>query len=176
MKYGKLDFELVADHPELVAEKLYEASALCGISKELQVAEINAELADTEAFCDAYDIGLDVSANCVIVKAKRAERTWYAAIVVLATDRADVNKTIKKHLDARKLSFAPMDEATELTSMEYGGIAPIGLPSDWPILIDEKIPTLKHVIIGSGIRGSKIILSGETLTKVGNVQVIDLAI
>ena len=66
-------------------------------------------LADTAAFCEHYDIGLGVSANCVIVEAKRADRVWYAACMVLATTRADVNGVVRKHLDARKISFASMD-------------------------------------------------------------------
>jgi hypothetical protein len=48
--------------------------------------------------------------------------------MVLATDRADVNRTVRKHLDVRKISFASMDEAVSRTGMEYGGITPIGLP------------------------------------------------
>ena len=67
---------------------------------------INPGLADTAAFCEHYDIGLDVSANCVVVEARRAERVWYAACVVLATTRADVNGIVRKHLGARKISFA----------------------------------------------------------------------
>ena len=62
-----------------------------------------------------------------------------AACMVLATDRADVNKAVRKHLDVRKISFAPMDEAVSQTGMEYGGITPVGLPPDWPILVDAAV-------------------------------------
>ena len=51
-----------------------------------------------------------------------------AACLVLASDRADVNKTVRKRLDVRKISFAAMDDAVTRTAMEYGGITPIGLP------------------------------------------------
>ena len=71
---------------------------------------------------------LDESANCVVVAAKRGGETRYAACMVLATTRADVNGVVRRHLDARKASFAPMDEAVGLTGMEYGGITPVGLP------------------------------------------------
>jgi prolyl-tRNA editing enzyme YbaK/EbsC (Cys-tRNA(Pro) deacylase) len=52
-----------------------------------------------------------------------------AACLVRATDRADVNRVIRKRLDVRKISFAAMDDAVRETAMEYGGITPIGLPS-----------------------------------------------
>ena len=106
---------------------------------QVLVAPIDAELADTAAFCEAYGVALDESANCVIVAGRRGEVTRYAACVVLATTRADVNGVVRKLLDARKASFAPMDDAVELTGMEYGGITPIGLPADWPILVDARV-------------------------------------
>ena len=62
-----------------------------------------------------------------------------AACLVLASDRADVNKTVRKHLDVRKISFASMEDAVAQTGMEYGGITPVGLPADWPILVDTAV-------------------------------------
>src|SRR6266540_3022044 len=90
---------------------------------QIMVAPIDPDLADTAAFCEAYGVAMDESANCVI----------------LATTRADVNGIVRKYLDARKASFAPMDEAVRLTGMEYGGITPIGLPESWPILVDSRV-------------------------------------
>lgn len=99
-----------------------------------------------------------------------------AACVVLATDRADVNKTVRKHLDLRKLSFASTAEAVEQTSMEYGGITPIGLPAGWPILIDEAVAATSWVVVGSGIRGSKIALPGPALAELPGATVLPLAV
>jgi prolyl-tRNA editing enzyme YbaK/EbsC (Cys-tRNA(Pro) deacylase) len=143
---------------------------------QVLVAEIDPELADTAAFCAAYEVGLDVSANCVIVAGRRGDVTRYAACIVLATTRADVNGVVRRHLDARKASFAPMDDAVALTGMEYGGITPIGLPKDWPILVDSRVIAMPHVIIGSGLRGSKIALAGPALGALPGAEVIkDLA-
>ena len=139
------------------------------------VSEIDPNLADTAAFCEHYEIGMNISVNCVIVEAKRGDRTWYAACLVLATSKADVNGAIRKTLDARKVSFAPMDVATSLTHMEFGGITPIGLPSDWPILIDGQVMQHEIVIVGSGIRGSKILIEPERLQSLSNVRVLDIA-
>ena len=77
---------------------------------------------------------------------------------MLASTRADVNGLVRKRLNARKASFAPMDDAVALTGMEYGGITPIGLPDDWPVLVDAAVAAAEAVVIGSGIRGSKLAL------------------
>jgi len=140
---------------------------------QIEVAEIDPTLADTAEFCQRYEVSPDVSANCVVVAGKRGDETRYAACVVLATTRADVNGVVRRRLDARKVSFASMDDAVERTAMEYGGITPVGLPDTWPILIDSAVVHTDHVIVGSGIRGSKLWLPGSALAALANAEVID---
>ena len=94
------------------------------------------------------------------------------ARVVLATTRADVNGLVRRHVDARKATFAPMDVAVAQTGMEYGGITPIGLPGHWPLLIDAAVATAPHVVVGSGLRRSKLILPGAALATLPVAQVI----
>jgi prolyl-tRNA editing enzyme YbaK/EbsC (Cys-tRNA(Pro) deacylase) len=142
-------------------------------AEQVMVAPIDAELADTAAFCEAYGVRMEESANCVIVAGRRGETTRYAACVILATTRADVNGVVRKLLDARKASFAPMDDAVRLTGMEYGGITPIGLPASWPVLVDARVVATPHVIIGSGVRHSKIAIAGPALGALPGAQVIE---
>ncbi len=137
------------------------------------VAEIDPDLPDTQAFCEHYQVGLDRSANCVILAARREGRSWFAACVVLATTRADVNGIAKRHLGASKLSFADMESATQGSGMEYGGITPIGLPADWPLLIDERVVAIDSVIVGSGLRRSKILVPGRALAELPSVSVLE---
>ena len=59
--------------------------------------------------------------------------------------------------------------------MAYGGITPIGVPADWPILVDAQIADDRWMIIGSGIRGSKISIRGTDLAKLPNAEVLPLA-
>jgi prolyl-tRNA editing enzyme YbaK/EbsC (Cys-tRNA(Pro) deacylase) len=169
VELGKLTFVPASDAPELVAEPVRPH-----LQGGLWVSEIDPGLADTAAFCEHYGIGLDISANCVVVEARRAERTWHAACLVLATTRADVNGVVRKHLGARKVSFAPMDTAVSLTGMEYGGITPVGLPADWAVLIDVNVMDQERVIIGSGIRGSKLLAATEVLASLPGAEVMPL--
>lgn len=140
-----------------------------------EVASIDPTLADTEAFCAAYDVAPEASANCVIVAARRAGETTYAAVMVMATDRADINGVVRKHLGARKISFAPHDDAVTLTGMEFGGITPIGLPPEWPVLVDAAVVAAGAVVIGSGLRRSKLILDGAALAGLPTAEILALA-
>lgn len=140
-----------------------------------EVATIDASVADTEAFCTAYDVSPAASANCVVVAGKRAGEVTYAAVMVLATDRADINGVVRKHLGVRKISFAPHDDAVSLTGMEFGGITPIGLPPEWPVLVDSAVVAAGEVVIGSGLRSSKILLDGAALADLPTAEVLDLA-
>jgi prolyl-tRNA editing enzyme YbaK/EbsC (Cys-tRNA(Pro) deacylase) len=171
---GSLRTAPALTRPELVAESVADALRAWPDSADFVLAaEIDPELADTAAFCAAYDVGLDESANCVVVSGKRAGEVRYAACVVLATTRADVNGAVRRYLDVRKASFAPMELAVAETGMEYGGITPIGLPSGWPVLIDSRVVATPRVIIGSGLRRSKIVLPGAALAKLPGAEVID---
>ncbi len=150
------------------------AAALTGWSgSPLYVAPIDPALSDTAAFCEHYDVPMAASANCVIVTGKRGGLQRWAAAVVLATTRADVNGLIRRRLDVRKVSFADTAAAVELTGMEYGGITPIGLPGYWPILVDHAVVDAGPVIIGSGIRASKILVDGAALALLPGAEVID---
>ncbi|MFE0461579.1 YbaK/EbsC family protein [Kitasatospora sp. NPDC058965] len=130
------------------------------------------EQADTAAFCAAYDTPPELSANCVVVAAKRGGELTLAACVVLATTRLDVNQSVRKHLGARKASFAPMDTAVAGTGMEYGGITPVGLPAGWPLLVDAAVAAAPHVLIGSGRRRGKLILPGAALAELPGAEVL----
>ncbi|WP_436760045.1 YbaK/EbsC family protein [Streptosporangium sp. V21-05] len=181
MAIGTLDWTSAAGRPDLLAEPVARAigefGELAGGGEPggITVAEIDPELADTAAFCERYGVGMGESANCVIVAARRAGETRYAACMVLATTRADVNGVIRRHLDARKISFAPMDDAVALTGMEYGGITPLGLPEDWPVLVDEAVAAHPEVVIGSGVRRSKLAVSGSLLAGLKTARVLHLA-
>jgi prolyl-tRNA editing enzyme YbaK/EbsC (Cys-tRNA(Pro) deacylase) len=80
---------------------------------------------------------------------------------------------VRRHLAVRKASFEPMEDAVSHTGMEYGGITPIGLPADWPILIDARVAGTPYVVIGSGVRHSKVIIPGAALAALPNAEVLD---
>jgi prolyl-tRNA editing enzyme YbaK/EbsC (Cys-tRNA(Pro) deacylase) len=170
---GSLTVLRAVDHPELLADPVAKALAALPDPGDVGVVAIDPDLADTAAFCEAYGSPLDASANCVVVAGKRAGEERFAACLVMATTRADVNGVIRRTLDVRKASFAPMDTAVELTGMAYGGITPVGLPADWPLLIDPAVAAAPELVIGSGIRGSKLLIPGPTLALLPSAEVVE---
>ncbi|WP_375489985.1 YbaK/EbsC family protein [uncultured Jatrophihabitans sp.] len=168
---GNLDWQPATD--TLVAEPVAAALRTLAGRDAVLAAPIDPDLADTAEFCARYGVSLAESANCVIIAGRRGDITRYAACMVLATTRADVNGVVRKRLDARKASFAAMDDAVALTGMEYGGITPIGLPADWPVLVDAAVLAHDAVVIGSGLRRSKIALPSALLAELPGAEVID---
>lgn len=166
-----LDTAPAADRPELLAAPV--RAALSAYPGAVLSAPIDAAVSDTGAFCDTYGVPLAASANCVVVTGKRDGEQRWAAALILATTRADVNGAIRRRVDVRKISFAAMDEAVQRTGMEYGGITPLGLPTDWPVLVDAAVLTAGPVIIGSGIRGSKIVIDGADAGLLPGAEVIE---
>jgi prolyl-tRNA editing enzyme YbaK/EbsC (Cys-tRNA(Pro) deacylase) len=168
---GSLQWVPAADRPDLLGEPV--AAALAAVCGPAWVAEIDEDLADTAAFTEAYGVPLEASANCVVVAARRAGETTLAACLVLATTRADVNGLVRRHLGARKASFAPQDVAVAESGMAYGGITPIGLPSSWPLLLDAAVAGGELLVVGSGIRGSKLAVPGAVLAGLPGAVVLD---
>lgn len=168
---GTLDWQPLA--AELVAAPVAAAVATWSRAQDLRTAPIDPDLADTAAFCERYDVAPEDSANCVVIAGRRGETLSYAACVVLATTRADVNGVVRRRLGAKKASFAAMDDAVARSGMEYGGITPIGLPDGWPVLIDRAVLDRDVVVIGSGLRRSKIALPPDALADLPTAEVID---
>jgi prolyl-tRNA editing enzyme YbaK/EbsC (Cys-tRNA(Pro) deacylase) len=156
--HGNLDWKPLLDHLDLVAAPVADA-ARAGLVPSAQVAAIDGTLADTAAFCAAYDVGLEHSANCVVVLGRRGETRTRAAVMVLGTDRADVNRIVRKHL-----------------GMTSGGITPVGLPEDWPVLVDQAVATSELLVIGGGVRDAKLLVSGAELAALPGTEVLELRV
>lgn len=160
------------DHPELVAPSV--AAALTGWpgSAEVAVVDIDPALADTAAMSEAYGISMTASGNCVVVAGARAGDERIAACVVRADTRVDVNALVRKLLDVRKASFLPMERAVAETGMEYGGITPLGLPDGWRVLVHDALLDEPVVVVGSGVRRSKLLVPGPLLADLPGAEVV----
>ena len=130
------------------------------------------DLADTAAFCAAYGFALEDSANTIIVIGKSSPPV-FAACVVLATHRLDVNRTVRDHMGARKASFAPAEETRSITGHEIGGVTVFGLPDVLRILVDAAVMQRPRIVLGGGSRSWKVIASPSILLALPNVAVIE---
>ncbi len=137
-----------------------------------EIIACDPELADTAVFCRKYGYAMDRSANTILVRSKTGERK-FAACIVLSTCRLDVNKTIRKRLGARKVSFASPDETRELTGMELGGVTALNLPATLPLWVDSRVMECPEIILGGGNRSSKIIVDPAILRTLPQMETVD---
>jgi prolyl-tRNA editing enzyme YbaK/EbsC (Cys-tRNA(Pro) deacylase) len=171
---GRLAAVSALSRPDLLADRVVRAIQGLGaeFAADTWVAQIDPEHADTATLVALYGVSAAASGNCVLVGGRRGGHERVAACVVPATTRADVNGLVRRRLDVRKASFLPVERAVSASGMEYGGITAIGLPSDWPVLLDAALVELAAVVIGSGVRRSKLILPGRLLASLPQVEIV----
>jgi len=168
--FDHCDLAPAAHHPEFLAPTV--TAALPSVPSA-QVFEIDPDLADTAALCAAYNLPLENSANCVIILGRRADTEKAVACLALATTKVDVNNLVRRRLDVRKCSFAPMDWAVSTTGMEYGAITPVGLPEGMPLWIDPRVLAAGQVCIGAGRRTSKLVLDASELLRLPGAEAVE---
>jgi prolyl-tRNA editing enzyme YbaK/EbsC (Cys-tRNA(Pro) deacylase) len=153
-------------------QKVVEALQQLDVPYELLTIE--PEFSDTAAFCQQYGYPLEQTCNTIIVTSKRGPKK-YAACVVLAHTKLDVNQRAKNLLETAKASFAAADETIALTGMQVGGVTPFALPDDLPLYVDEQVMQPEWVILGGGGRGLKIKITPEVFNSLGAQIVSGLA-
>ena len=137
-----------------------------------EVLACDPDLADTAAFCAHYGFAVEQAANTILVASRKVTPAKYAACVVLATTRLDVNKKVSELLAVRRLSFADAETTMEVTGMMIGGVTAFGL-GDLPVYIDAAVMEQPRVGMGGGNRSSKLLLDPKELTKLPNVVVVE---
>lgn len=174
--FEQLQLEPALQRPDLVpasTTELLQAWHGTVPASEVLVTPIDPEFAGSAEFCERYGVPPELGANCVVVEAVRGENRFLAACLVPIHTRADLNKTVRKLLDVRRVSFAPLEEVLQVTGMEYGGITPVGLPVNVRILIDARVVVLDRLIIGGGYRTSKLLVPGKFLAELPHAQVVE---
>lgn len=141
---------------------------------EYEIVPCDPDLADTAQFCEAYGYSMDDSANTILVVGK-SDPPVYAACIVLASTRLDVNKVVRKRLGVKKASFADGEATIAMTGMQIGGVTPFGLPDDVPVWVDARVMERDRIILGGGSRDRKVLAPPTILTAIGAEVVDDLA-
>lgn len=170
---GSLSSTPAAEQRGLIATPVHAALEAAGLLHDVGVVAIDPALSDTAATAEAYNIPAPALANCVVVAGRRDGAERVAACLVLASTRADVNGVVRRRLDVRKASFLPLDDAVTRTGMEYGGITPVGLPTEWPVLVDAAVLDQPIVVIGAGVRAAKLLLAGSTVARLPGVEIVE---
>jgi prolyl-tRNA editing enzyme YbaK/EbsC (Cys-tRNA(Pro) deacylase) len=148
--------------------------AVAGIGG-VEVVDCDPDLADTADFCAAYGYRLDESANAILVIGKAARQDVppvFAACVVLASTRLDVNRAVRKRLGTKKASFAPPEVTAAITGMAIGGVTPFALPAGLPLWIDARVMSCDRIVVGGGSRAAKVVGPPSMLLAVPGAEVV----
>lgn len=160
------------EHLDLLSAPVTDALRSWPHVDQVEIAAIDPAIADTQALVEASDVELEDCANCIVVLGQRAGEERIAACLVLGTARADVNRTVRKAMNVRRISFLSMDRAVQESTMEYGGITPLGLPDDWAVLVDPAVLERERIVVGAGVRAAKLRLPGALADRLPGAQVV----
>ena len=156
--------------PSDIDDTVISALERLGVAYEL--IQIDPDFADTAQFCEKYGYPMDYSGNTIIVASKRGEKK-YCACIVQASQRLDVNKTVRGLMGVSRASFASAEETAELTGMMIGGVTPYALPADLAVYADHNLLSAEYVILGSGSRSSKLKVSPAEMSKIPCLEFIE---
>lgn len=97
-------------------------------------------------------------------------------MALIAGDRQISWPALRRYLAQSRLTLATEGEVRTVTGYERGAVAPFGLPRPMRVLADESIFTHAAVSLGSGVRGTAVIMaSGDLRRALGEVEVVDLS-
>ena len=158
------------------AEHLPAGVAAQLLEQEVLVFAVGDEHSDTAQFSERYGCACDDCANTIVLRYRKDGADHYAAVVTLGSNRLDVNGAVKQCLGAQRLSFAKREEATELTAMEFGGITAFGLPDGMRVLVDAAVMQRAFVVMGAGVRKTKLLLAPALLRSLPQVDIAALTL
>ncbi len=94
-------------------------------------------------------------------------------VMVLAAGPEQISwRNLRRYLGQSRLTTATEEEVRQVTGYERGAVGPFGLPAPMRILADEQVFVPDEVSIGSGIRGTTVILKTADLRRaLGNVEI-----
>ncbi len=88
----------------------------------------------------------------------------YAMALIAGPDQI-AWKALRRHFGQSRLTMASEEEVLRITGYPIGAVSPFGMLTPLPVLIDESVTAQEEVSIGSGVRGTTIILRVADLLK-----------
>ena len=79
---------------------------------------------------------------------------------------------LRAHLGQSRMTMATKDEVLRVTGYPIGTVAPIGLPQPIRLLVDKNVFAYDEISLGSGQRGTAIIMQTKDFQKaLGKVEI-----
>ncbi len=87
------------------------------------------------------------------------------AMVLIAGPGQISWKALRTAFNRSRLTMAAKDEVLDVTGYPIGAVAPFGLPMELPVLVDESVLVHDEISLGSGVRGTTIIMQSADLVR-----------
>jgi Cys-tRNA(Pro)/Cys-tRNA(Cys) deacylase len=96
-------------------------------------------------------------------------------MVAVAGPRQIDWKALRQAVGQSRMTMASPDEVLQVTGYEIGAVAPFGLPTPMRIMLDESVLREDVVSLGSGVRGTAVVLSTADLRRaLGEVEIVNV--
>ena len=97
-------------------------------------------------------------------------------VMALVAGPAQISwKALRSYLGQSRLTMANKDEVLEVTGYPIGAVSPFGTARQLRVLVDPSIFVEEEISIGSGIRGTTVILNSTDLKRaLGEVELVEL--
>jgi Cys-tRNA(Pro) deacylase len=97
-------------------------------------------------------------------------------VMVLMAGPQQISWTaLRSYIGRSRLTMAKREEVLQATGYELGAVAPFGLPQPMRVLADPSIFTPDEVSIGSGVRGTTIVMQTADLRRaLPDVEIVEL--
>ena len=88
------------------------------------------------------------------------------AMVLMAGPSQISWRALRAYLGQSRLSTAKREEVLQVTGYELGAVSPFGIPTSMRVLVDQSVLEQEEVSIGSGVRGTTVILRTADMMEV----------
>jgi Cys-tRNA(Pro)/Cys-tRNA(Cys) deacylase len=104
----------------------------------------------------------------------RLGRGEYIMVLVAGPDQVSW-KALRQYLGQSRISMAKREEVLQVTGYELGAVSPFGLPTPLRTLVDQSVLEEEELSIGSGRRGTTVIIKEDDLRlALGDVEIVQL--
>lgn len=172
MKIGNLEFSPLKENKSIIAENVLNFFINSDLIDEIKVAEIDEQFIGGVELCEHYNIDKSQGANCLVVEGVRGESKTYCALIVPVGYKYNMSNIVRKEIGARIVSVANLEATLNITKMEYGSITPFGIPNNWLTFIDPLVLINEYIIMGSGLKKSKILIPSNILLSLPNSKIL----
>ncbi|MGD2078030.1 MAG: YbaK/EbsC family protein [Chloroflexota bacterium] len=101
----------------------------------------------------------------------RLSKGDYLMVLMAGPDQISWS-ALRNYLGLSRLTTASREEVLQVTSYKLGAVAPFGLPKPMRILVDESVLSQEEISLGSGVRGTAVIMqSADLLPALGGAEV-----